>query len=88
MARRLTIAASDLREIANLLCDKLVRLFAFDITSIDNFGEEPRFEILSPLLARCSSAIETESFEDVGAVDTAKDLVMNRHEFEIYVDGN
>ncbi len=41
-----TIAASDLREIAQFCRDQLSFDYLLDITSIDNFGEEPRFEIV------------------------------------------
>ncbi len=42
-----TISASDLREIAKFCQDELSFDYLIDITSIDNFGEEPRFEIVS-----------------------------------------
>ena len=41
------IAASDLREIAKFCCAQLSFDYLLDITSIDNFGEEPRFEIIA-----------------------------------------
>src|SRR6266446_5674972 len=40
------IAANDLREIAKLCRDELSFDYLIDITSIDDFGEEPRFEIV------------------------------------------
>ena len=47
MAKRLTrLLPSDLREIAKFCRDELSFDYLLDITSIDNFGEEPRFEIV------------------------------------------
>ena len=40
------IAANNLREIATFCRDELSFDYLVDITSIDNFGEEPRFEII------------------------------------------
>ena len=40
------IAVSDLREIAKFCRDEISFDYLLDITSIDNFGEEPRFEIV------------------------------------------
>src|ERR1041384_3382520 len=44
-----TIVASDLREIATLCRDDLSFDYLIDITSIDNAGEDPRFEIVYEL---------------------------------------
>ncbi len=44
-----TIASIDLREIAKFCRDELSFDYLIDITSIDNFSEEPRFEILYEL---------------------------------------
>ena len=44
-----TILVSDLPEIAKLCRDDLSFDYLIDITSIDNFGEEPRFEIVYEL---------------------------------------
>src|SRR5205823_8837242 len=41
-----TILPSDLREVAKFSRDELSFDYLIDITSIDNFGEEPRFEIV------------------------------------------
>src|SRR5678816_549822 len=43
------IAGSDLREIAKFCRDDLSFDYLLDITSIDNFGEEPRFEMVYEL---------------------------------------
>ena len=40
------ISAIDLRDIARFCRDQLLFDYLLDITSIDNFGEEPRFRIV------------------------------------------
>jgi len=84
-----TIAASDLREIAKFCCDKLSFDYLLDITSIDNFGEEPRFEIVYHLYSMPHAVhlrLKLKVSEDVGAVDTVSDIwpTANWHEREIY----
>ena len=84
-----TIAASDLREIAKFCCDKLSFDYLLDITSIDNFGEEPRFEIVYHLYSMPRAVhlrLKLKVSEDVGAVDTVSDIwpTANWHEREIY----
>src|SRR5258708_19640240 len=44
-----TIAAADLREIAKFCRDDLSFDYLIDITSIDNFGDDPRFELFYEL---------------------------------------
>ena len=44
-----TILPRDLREVAQFCRDELSFDYLIDITSIDNFGEEPRFEIVYEL---------------------------------------
>ncbi len=84
-----TIAASDLREIAKFCCDKLSFDYLIDITSIDNFGEEPRFEVVYHLYSMPHAVhlrLKLKVSEDVGAVDTVSDIwpTANWHEREIY----
>ena len=60
-----------------------------DITSIDNFGEEPRFEIVYELYSMPLGVhlrLKLRVSEDVGAVDTVSDIwpTANWHEREIY----
>src|SRR5215469_2476741 len=83
------IAASDLHEIAKFCRDELSFNYLIDITSIDNFGEEPRFEIVYELYSmplgvhlRLSLKVPEES----GAVDTVSEIwsTANWHEREIY----
>ena len=84
-----TIAASDLREIAKFCRDELSFDYLLDITSIDNFGEEPRFEIVYHLYSMPHALhlrLNLKLSEEVGAVDTASDIwpTANWHEREIY----
>ena len=64
------IAASDLREIAKFCRDELSFDYLLDITSIDNFGEEPRFEIVYHLYSMphaCHLRLKLKVSEEVGA---------------------
>src|SRR5256884_5511058 len=84
-----TIAASDLRAIAKFCRDELSFDYLIDITSIDNFGEEPRFEIVYELYSMPSAVyvrLKLHVSEDIGAVDTVSDIwpTANWHEREIY----
>src|SRR5438445_1993291 len=72
-----TIAASDLREIAQLCRDELSFDYLLDITSIDNFGEEPRFEIVYHLYSMPHGIhlrLKLKVSENVGEVDTVSDI--------------
>jgi NADH-quinone oxidoreductase subunit C len=84
-----TIAARDLREIAIICRDYLSFDYLLDITSIDNFGEEPRFEVVYELYSMPNAThlrLKLRVTEDVGAVDTVSDIwsTANWHEREIY----
>jgi NADH-quinone oxidoreductase subunit C len=84
-----TIAASDLREIAAFCRDKLSLDYLVDITSIDNFGEEPRFEIVYHLYSMPHAVhlrLKLKIPEEAGVVDTVSDIwpTANWHEREIY----
>jgi NADH-quinone oxidoreductase subunit C len=84
-----TIAASDLREIAKFCRDHLSFDDLLDITSIDNFGEEPRFEIVYHLYSMPHALhvrLKLKLSEEAGAVDTVSDIwpTANWHEREIY----
>ena len=83
------IAASDLREIAKFCCAQLSFDYLLDITSIDNFGEEPRFEIVYHLYSMPHGAnlrLKLKLSEEVGALDTVSDIwpTADWHEREIY----
>ena len=84
-----TIAPSDLREIAKFCRDELSFDYLLDITSIDNFGEEPRFEIVYHLYSMPNGVhlrLKLKVSDDVGAADTVSDIwpTANWHEREIY----
>ena len=83
------IAASDLRDIAKWCRDDLSFDYLLDITSIDNFGEEPRFEIVYHLYSMPHAAhlrFKLKVSEDVGSLDTVSDIwpTADWHEREIY----
>ena len=84
-----TIPANDLREIAKFCYSQLSFDYLLDITSIDNFGEEPRFEIVYHLYSmphRAHVRLKLTLSEEVGAVDTVSDIwpTANWHEREVY----
>lgn len=84
-----TMAASDLREIAQFCRDKLSFDYLLDIASIDNFGEEPRFEMVYHLYSMPSAfhlRLKLRIPEEIGTVDTISDIwpTANWHEREVY----
>ena len=85
----LTLAPEDLREIARFCRDELSFDYLLDISSVDYFGDEPRFEVVYELYSlklgvhlRLKIAVS----EEVCAVDTVSDIwpTANWHEREIY----
>ena len=83
-----TIAATDLHEIGKFCRDDLSFDYLVDITSIDNFGEEPRFEIVYELYSMTLAVhlrLKLKIAEDE-EVDTVSDIwpTSNWHEREIY----
>jgi len=83
------IATSDLCDIAKYCRDELSFDYLLDITSIDNFGEEPRFEIVYHLYSMPHAAhlrLKLKLSEEAGALDTVSDIwpTANWHEREIY----
>src|SRR6266568_9032525 len=84
-----TIGPADLREISKFCRDELSFDYLIDITSIDNFGEEPRFEIVYELYSMPLAVhvrLKLHVSEEMGAVDTVSDIwpTANWHEREIY----
>ena len=84
-----TIGAGDLRELAKLCRNDLSFDYLIDITSIDHFGEEPRFEIVYELYSMTLAVhlrLKLKVSEDTGAIDTVSDIwsTANWHEREIY----
>ena len=83
------ISASDLRDIARFCRDQLSFDYLLDITSIDNFGEEPRFQIVYHLYSMPQGVhlrLKLNIPEEPNAVDTVSDIwpTANWHEREIY----
>jgi NADH-quinone oxidoreductase subunit C len=84
-----TVAPEDLREIAKSCRDDLSFDYLIDITSIDNYGEGPRWEIVYELYSMTLTVhlrLKVRISEEVGAVDTVSDIwpTANWHEREIY----
>src|SRR5438270_6850298 len=84
-----SIQPEDLHEVAKFCRDELSFDYLIDITSIDNFGDEPRFEIVYELYSMPLGVhlrLKLRISEDVGSVDTVSDIwpTANWHEREIY----
>jgi NADH-quinone oxidoreductase subunit C len=84
-----TITAGHLREIAKFCRDELSFDYLLDITSIDNFGEEPRFEIVYHLYSMSHSVhlrLKLKVPAESDAIDTVSDIwpTANWHEREAY----
>jgi NADH-quinone oxidoreductase subunit C len=84
-----TISASYLWEIAKFCRDELSFDYLLDITSLDNFGEEPRFEIVYHFYSMPHGVhlrLKLKVPEEVGTIDTVSDIwpTANWHEREIY----
>ena len=72
-----TISAIDLRDIARFCRDQLSFDYLLDITSIDNFGEEPRFEVIYHLYSMPHAAylrLKLKISEELGAIETVSDI--------------
>ena len=85
----LLILAGDLREVAQFCKNELSFDYLIDITSVDNFGEEPRFEIVYELYSMVLALhlrLKLRLSEEIGEVATVSDLwpTANWHEREIY----
>jgi NADH-quinone oxidoreductase subunit C len=84
-----TIYPEHLRELAKFCRDDLSFDYLIDITSIDNSGEDPRFEIVYELYSMTLGAhLRLKLFvsEEAATVDTISDIwpTANWHEREIY----
>jgi NADH-quinone oxidoreductase subunit C len=85
----IVIAPENLREAATLCRDELGFDYLLDISSVDNFGDEPRFEIVYELYAMAHGThlrLKLAVSEEVGAVDSVFDLwpTANWHEREVF----
>ena len=79
----------DLQEIAKFCRDELSFDYLLDITSVDNFGEEPRFEIVYELYSMSAAVhlrLKVHLSEEEGEVPTISDIwpTANWHEREVY----
>ena len=83
------IEARDIREIAKFCKRELSFDYLLDISSVDNFGEEPRFEVVYELYSMTLAVhlrIKVRLSEDSPTVDTVSDIwpAANWHEREIW----
>ena len=51
-----TIQPADLREVAKFCRDELSFDYLIDISSVDNLGEEPRFEVVYEVYCSCGGS--------------------------------
>jgi NADH-quinone oxidoreductase subunit C len=84
-----TIAPADLREVAKFCRDELSFDYLIDISSVDNFGEEPRFEMVYELYSMTLSIhlrLKVNVPEEPALVDTLSDIwpTANWHEREVF----
>ena len=84
-----TIAREHLREVAKFSRDELSFDYLLDISSVDNFGEEPRFEVVYELYSMTLAIhlrLKLRVSEDDPTVDTVSDIwpTANWHEREIF----
>lgn len=83
------ILPADLREVAKVCRDELSFDYLLDISSVDNFGEEPRFEMVYELYSMSMAThlrLKIRVSEDGGEVPTVSDIwpTANWHEREVY----
>jgi NADH-quinone oxidoreductase subunit C len=83
------IDAAALREIARFCRDQLSFDYLLDISSVDNFGSEPRFEVVYELYSMNAAVylrLKLRVSEDDPNVDTVSDIwpTANWHEREIW----
>jgi len=83
------ILPADLRQVSKFCRDELGLDYLIDITSIDNFGEEPRFEVVYELYSMALGThlrLKLSVSEEDGEVPTVSDIwpTANWHEREIF----
>src|SRR5689334_5407047 len=79
----------DFREVAQFWRDELSFDYLLDISSVDHFGNEPRFEVVYELYSMTLSVhlrLKVKVSEDDPAVDTVSDIwpTANWHEREVW----
>jgi NADH-quinone oxidoreductase subunit C len=85
----LVVLLADLREVAKLCRDELAFDYLLDIASVDNFGEEPRFEMVYELYSMSLGThlrLKIKVSEEGDEVPTISDFwpTANWHEREVY----
>lgn len=84
----LVIFGADLREVAKFCRDELSFDYLLDISSVDNFGEDPRFEMVYELYSMSRTAHLRLKFSvaEETEVPTVSDIwpTANWHEREVY----
>jgi NADH-quinone oxidoreductase subunit C len=85
----LLIAREHLREVAQFSRDELSFDYLLDISSVDNFGEEPRFAVVYELYSMTMAVhlrLKLLVSEDDPTVDTVSDIwpTADWHEREVY----
>jgi NADH-quinone oxidoreductase subunit C len=83
------IDGGDLREVAKVCRDELSFDYLLDISSVDHFGNEPRFEVVYELYSMTLSVhlrLKVAVSEDNPTVDTVSDIwpTANWHEREVW----
>jgi NADH-quinone oxidoreductase subunit C len=83
------VDAGDLREVAQFCRDELSFDYLLDISSVDHFGNEPRFEVVYELYSMTLSVhlrLKVKVSEDNPAIDTVSDIwpTANWHEREVW----
>lgn len=83
------ILLADLREVAKFCRDELSFDYLLDISSVDNFGEEPRFEMVYELYSMSLGThlrLKFKVSEEGEEVPTVSDIwpTANWHEREVY----
>src|SRR3954468_8038951 len=71
------ILPTDLREVAQFCRDELSFDYLIDISSVDNFGDEPRFEIVYELYSMTLAVhlrLKLAISEEICAVETVSDI--------------
>lgn len=83
------IARENLREVARFCRDELCFDYLLDVSSVDNFGHEPRFAVVYELYSMSMGIhlrLKVTASEDDPTVDTVSDIwvAADWHEREIY----
>src|SRR4029077_13590446 len=71
------VNARDIRELAKFCKEELAFDYLLDITSVDNFGSEPRFEVVYELYSMTMSVhlrLKLRVSEDDPVVNTVSDI--------------